>query len=110
MTHATCRLTAENRDQLRNPTLGNGVWATSTFLVSCIAATVFNKLTYLLTFLSGNYALPITSYHYYYYYYCLEHSNSGKKVSIRFSLPNRFFRFDSIRQSDKFAASTLIFK
>ena len=30
--------------------------------------------------------------------------------SIRFSLPNRFFRFDSIRQSDKFAASTLIFK
>ena len=33
----------------------------------------------------------------------LEHSNSGKKVSIRFSLP-KFFRFDSIRQSDKFAA------
>ena len=30
--------------------------------------------------------------------------------SIRFSLPNRFFRFDSIRQSDKFAACTLIFK
>jgi len=30
--------------------------------------------------------------------------------SIRFSLPNRFFRLDSIRQSDKFAASTLIFK
>jgi len=90
MTHATCRLTAENRDQLRNPyTLGNGVWATSTFLVSCIAATVFNKLTYLLTYLSGNYALPITSYHYYYYYYyyCLEHSNSGKKVSIRFDSP-----------------------
>jgi len=30
----------------------------------------------------------------------LEHSNSGEKK----------FRFDSIRQSDKFAASTLIFK
>ena len=30
-THATCRLTAKNRDQLRNPTLGNGVWATFTF-------------------------------------------------------------------------------
>ena len=30
--------------------------------------------------------------------------------SIRFSLPNRFFRFDTICQSDKFAASTLIFK
>jgi len=27
MTHITCRLTAKNRDQLQNPTLGNGVWA-----------------------------------------------------------------------------------
>ena len=26
MTHITCRLTAKNRDQLRNPTLGNRVW------------------------------------------------------------------------------------
>ena len=33
MTHVTCRLTAKNRDQLRNPTLGNRVWATFTFLV-----------------------------------------------------------------------------
>ena len=32
MTHITCRLTAKNRDQLRNPTLGNRVWATFTFL------------------------------------------------------------------------------
>jgi len=31
MTHVTCRLTAENRDQLRNPTLGNRIWATFTF-------------------------------------------------------------------------------
>ena len=31
MTHVTCRLTAENRDQLRNLTLGNRVWATFTF-------------------------------------------------------------------------------
>jgi len=31
MTHITCRLTAENRDQLRNPTLGNQVRATFTF-------------------------------------------------------------------------------
>jgi len=30
MTHITCRMTAENRDQLRNPTLGNRVWATFT--------------------------------------------------------------------------------
>jgi len=28
MTLVTCRLTARNRDQLRNPTLGNRVWAT----------------------------------------------------------------------------------
>ena len=33
MTHVTCRLTAKNRDQLRNPTtFGNRVWATFTFL------------------------------------------------------------------------------
>ena len=32
MTHDTCRLTAKNRDQLRNPMLGNRVWATFTFL------------------------------------------------------------------------------
>ena len=31
MTHVTCRLTAKNRDQLRNPTLGDRVWATFTF-------------------------------------------------------------------------------
>ena len=31
MTHITCRLNAKNRDHLRNPTLGNRVWATVTF-------------------------------------------------------------------------------
>jgi len=33
MTHVTCRLTTKNRNQLRNPTLGNqvGLWATFTF-------------------------------------------------------------------------------
>jgi len=31
MTHVTCRLTAKDRDQLWNPTLGNRVWATFTF-------------------------------------------------------------------------------
>ena len=30
--HITCRLTTKNRDQLRNPTLGNRVWATCTFI------------------------------------------------------------------------------
>ena len=35
MTRITCRLTAKNRDQLRNPTLGNrvGLWATFTFFI-----------------------------------------------------------------------------
>jgi len=32
MTHVTRRLTAKNRDQLRDPTFGNRVWATFTFL------------------------------------------------------------------------------
>jgi len=31
MTHITCRLTSNNRDQLRNPTLGNRVSATFRF-------------------------------------------------------------------------------
>ena len=34
LTHVTCRLTAKNRDQLRNPTLGNRVWATFTFFTA----------------------------------------------------------------------------
>jgi len=34
MTHVTCRLTAKNRDQLRNPTLGSQVWATFTFTLN----------------------------------------------------------------------------
>jgi len=34
MTHVTCRLTAKNRDQLWNTTLGIRVWATFTFFRS----------------------------------------------------------------------------
>ena len=34
MTHVTCRLTAKNRDQLRNPTLCCWVWATFTFFTT----------------------------------------------------------------------------
>jgi len=37
MTHVTCRLTAKNRDQLRNPTLGNRVRAAFTFYLSAAA-------------------------------------------------------------------------
>ena len=33
VTHITCRLTAKNWDQLRNPTLGTRVWATFTFFI-----------------------------------------------------------------------------
>ena len=33
MTHVTCKLTAKNRDQLRNHTLGNGVRATFTLFI-----------------------------------------------------------------------------
>ena len=33
MTYVTCRLTAKNRDQLRNPTLSYRVWATFTFFI-----------------------------------------------------------------------------
>jgi len=33
MTHITCRLTAENRDHIQNPTLGNRVSATFTFFI-----------------------------------------------------------------------------
>jgi len=32
MIHVTCRLTAKYHDQLRDPTLGNRVWATFSFL------------------------------------------------------------------------------
>ena len=41
MTHVTCRMTAKNRDQLRNPTLGNRLLATFTFLQFTYMLTVF---------------------------------------------------------------------
>jgi len=34
LTHQSCRLTAKNRDQLRNPTLGSRVWAAFTFTLN----------------------------------------------------------------------------
>ena len=34
MTHGTCTLTAKNRDQHRNPALGNRVWATFTLSIT----------------------------------------------------------------------------
>ena len=50
MTHVTCRLAAMNRDRLRNPTLGNRVWATFTFLsyrivcAECIVRVVSSRV------------------------------------------------------------------
>ena len=38
MPHVTCRLTVKNWDQLRNPMLGNRVWATFTFFTPLHAA------------------------------------------------------------------------
>ena len=38
MTHVTYRLTAKNRDQFRNPTRGNRVWATFTFSIADVQA------------------------------------------------------------------------
>ena len=34
MTHVNCRLTVKNRDHLRNPALGNRLWATFTVFYS----------------------------------------------------------------------------
>ena len=42
MTHVICRLTAKNRDQLRNPTLGDRVWAT--FSASCSVAAAHGSI------------------------------------------------------------------
>jgi len=41
MIHVTCRLTAKNLDQLRNPTLGNRVWATFFSFIGNYALNMF---------------------------------------------------------------------
>ena len=46
LTHVTCRLTAKNRDQLRNPTLGNRVWATFLVILRQIMSLVIGKFHY----------------------------------------------------------------
>ena len=48
MTHITCRLTAKNRDQLWNPTLGNRAWATFTFTF------IFILVVHISTYFRGN--------------------------------------------------------
>jgi len=44
MTHITCRLTAKNRDQIRNPTLGNRVWASFTFTERRVAVVEYGNV------------------------------------------------------------------
>ena len=46
MTHVTWRLTAKYRDQPRNPSLANRVWATFTFLAFIIYFTLGNDVSY----------------------------------------------------------------
>jgi len=51
ITHITCRLTAKNQDQLRNPTLGNRVWATFTFsyITNSTTADLWQQMLFLET-------------------------------------------------------------
>ena len=44
MIHITCRLTAKNRDQLRNPTLDNRVWASFTFTERRVAVVEYGNV------------------------------------------------------------------
>jgi len=55
VTHVTCRLTAKNRDQLRNLTLVNRVWATFTFLpfTYYLTATLCCEMEWLYFFRAG---------------------------------------------------------
>ena len=46
MTQVTCRPTAKNRDQLRNPTLGNRVWATFSVFVKYSSGTLLLVVEY----------------------------------------------------------------
>jgi len=45
MADVTCRLTAKNQDQLRNPMLGNRVWATFTFFTLIVSIFVVQIAT-----------------------------------------------------------------
>jgi len=45
MTHVTCRLTAKNRDQLRNRTLGNRVWTTFLLLLHLTQLTITQTIS-----------------------------------------------------------------
>jgi len=58
MAHVTCRLTAKNRDQLRNPTLNNRVWATFTFYLFLFLLHLFPVCPYYSTRLVSTIPFP----------------------------------------------------
>jgi len=60
MTHSTCRLTAKNRDQLRNPTLGNRAWATCNFICLALFARLCNLVLQIPVRLSPVLRFPLT--------------------------------------------------
>jgi len=72
MTHVTCRLTAKNRDQLRNPTLCNRVWAINICLQALtedistpadIAPSTLETIIFYCFFGGGGYISDLTYYY-----------------------------------------------
>ena len=56
--HADC---AKNRDQLRNPTLGNQLWATFTFLSKIHQVPLKNLISFFLSFCTTSPFVSATS-------------------------------------------------
>ena len=61
MTHVTCRLTANHRDQLRNPTLGNRIWTTFTFTGASVRKAPSQANLFVYVFIS-NYLIKINEF------------------------------------------------
>jgi len=59
MTHVACRLTAKSRDQLRNPTLDNRVWATVYSLL--IYVCLFNSIAFKFCFRVDSTRTPVVN-------------------------------------------------
>jgi len=80
MTYVTCRLTAKNRDQLRNPTLSNRVRATSTFftvLTRVVASIQSFKYQY-----QYQYQYPCLKYKYKYQYFSSKYQYQYKYLKM----------------------------
>ena len=59
MTSVTCRLTAKYRDQLRNPTLGNQVWATFFLLLLHPLNDLFSRTAWVRQYRKGKSSLDL---------------------------------------------------